>query len=534
MSELRPIILLKVEGDQVASLELIVGEQSNQIAPKRKAVSQEFSQLIEDYPDAYISWYDIRIEPYIKDVRTWPALLQHPLEVIHLSTTQHCDRMVASLGFVDFDSPFLIPGPKDLRYVTWLISPMCGVGMAHTFKALGYEPVSESFAVSLFDFGQRSARWGLCPYSEPALLKKVVPESVTEILNAPLSLKEIAILVRRLYGRKWLAFWVLAQLLFHRQFPLFAAACVWVLKAPTPIDEIAVNSLHPTLPKALTASPVVDVIVPTLRRPDHALNVLRDLAAQSLLPGKVVLIEQNPDSNFSQLIKNALGEEWPFEISHHTASWLGACRARNIGIRETQAEWVLFLDDDVRLQANFINNLIKIAYTYHVDVVNAAVYQPGEDLERLIPHFYPRIWASLGTCAVIVAGEKLAASGTFDTKMEGGFGEDYEYGIRLRLNGANVLYSAVDPALHLKAPMGGFRFDYPHPWRASQFQPRPSPTVLISRSKFGTRNMQDGYKLYYWLNRLFRVPIYKWFREFSMLRREWASALYWSERLLES
>ncbi len=526
------IILLKIKGEQIIALEECRNGHHERVSPQSAVASQEFLRLIEAFPDAAIVWYDIRIEPYIGEISSWPTHIQHPLEVLHLSTFQGCDRMAASLGFVDFDSPFLLPGPTDRRYVTWLISPLAGVGMAKTFRVMGYESIAKSFGASLFDFGKRGAKWGLCPYSEPALLKTPIPESVAKNLRKPLSLGKLAILIRRLYGRRWLAYWTLAQLLFHRRIPLLAASRAWFHRQPPMVDEAALQSLHPPLPEIIDEPNTVDVIIPTLGRPQHALNVLLDLAAQSFPPHRVTLIEQNPDSEFSDLLQQAMDKAWPFEIRHHTVSWVGTCRARNLGLSETDADWVLFLDDDVRLETNFLIILIKVAVSYHVDAVHAAVYRTGQNVEQLISHRFPRLWPRFGTCAAIVSGGSARTLGGFDERLEGGFGEDYEYGVRLRLNGANVIYAPENLVLHLKASAGGFRHKYPHIWQDARVQPRPSPTVLYSRSKFGTDAMQDGYKLFYWLKRLSTLAIRHWVYELKVLNREWNSAQAWAQRLM--
>jgi GT2 family glycosyltransferase len=532
MSEFLLLIVLQANGEHVAGVERYQGNQISNINPESRVLSQEFARLVDVYPDAYIVWYDICIEPYIADITSWPALIHHPLEVLHLSVFQGCYHMAVSLGFVDFDSPFLIPGPTDRRFVTWLISSMAGIGLARTFKAIGYEPVAHSFAASLFDFGQRGAKWGLCPYSEPALLKKPLPESVTSEICNPLSSRELAVLVRSLYGRKWLAFWLLAQLIYQRRFPALAAAIAWFRRQPPPVDEAALQALHPPLPEVFDNSHTVDVIIPTLGRPQHALNVLRDLTAQRILPNRVILIEQHPDSDFSDLLAKSLDEEWPFEIRHYTVPWVGACRARNLGLGETEADWVLLLDDDVRLDDGFIQYLLKTALAYQVDVITSAVFRTGQNMPQ--SNNYPRLWAAFGSGVSLVSASAARNIGGFDLRLEGGFGEDYEYGVRLRLSGANVLFAPGKPVLHLKAPVGGFRFEYPHLWKDSRIQPKPSPTVLYSRQKYGTQAMQDGYKLYYWLNRLSALPFWLWMKELWVLNRGWNSAQKWAQYLADT
>ncbi|MFP5284199.1 MAG: hypothetical protein ACLGI9_00510, partial [Thermoanaerobaculia bacterium] len=143
----------------------------------RLSPARELNRLARAHPDAWIAWYDRRLEPWLSDPESWPGLARHDLEVLHLGCFQRTDLVAGSLGLVDFDSPWLLPGPRDRRFATWLISPAAGLARAAAIRAVSPDRTG-SLAGFLFELGLRGIRHGLSPVSEPALLESPVPEEL--------------------------------------------------------------------------------------------------------------------------------------------------------------------------------------------------------------------------------------------------------------------------------------------------------------------------------------------------------------------
>ena len=484
------------------------------------APARELARLAREHPDAWIAWYERRLEPWLSDPGSWPGLARHELEVLHLGCFQRTDLLAGSLGLVDFDSPWLLPGPRDRRFATWLISPAAGIARAAAIRAIAPDRTG-SLAGFLFELGARGIRHGLSPVSEPALLKSPVPEEVWD--RSPLSDDDLARLIRRGYGRKWLGFWLLARLVSERKLsPAAVGAALrgWTAKEPGKVDVRALERLQPALPDQ-DPDEDVDAVIPTLGRPEALRDVLRDLGDQTVPPRRAIVVGQGDAPP---------PEEVPaFELVFHSLPARGACTARNAALREVRSDWVLLLDDDVRLQPGLISYLLRMARAWGVEAVNAAVHLPGERVGSQ----GPRPWPMFASGASLVSTRALRESGGFDERLDGGYGEDYEIGIRLRLAGAGVLYAPGEPVLHLKLPAGGFRHPAPLPWSDDPIPPRPSPPVLYSRRKHHPRTMQDGYRLYYALKRLAGKPLRAWLPELRTLRREWERAEWWAGRMLE-
>jgi hypothetical protein len=482
--------------------------------------ARELNRLARAHPDAWIAWYDRRLEPWLADPDSWPGLARHELEVLHLGCFQRTDLLAGSLGLVDFDSPWLLPGPLDRRFATWLISPAAGIARAAAIRAVAPDRTG-SLAGFLFELGLRGIRHGLSPVSEPALLRSPVPDELWD--RNPISDDGLARLIRRGYGRKWLGFWLLARRFSEGELsPATVGAALrgWMGREPRKVDEQALSRLYPAIPEE-DPDEDVDVLIPTLGRPEALRDVLRDLGSQRVLPRRVIVVGQagSPPP----------AEEWPFELVFLPRSAPGVCTARNAGLREARSEWVLLLDDDVRFQPGLISYLVRMARAWGAEAVNAAVHLPGERVGSQ----EPRPWPVFASGASLVSTRALMEAGGFDERLDGGYGEDYEIGIRLRLAGAGVLYAPGEPVLHLKLPAGGFRHPAPLPWSDDPIHPRPSPPVLYSRRKHHPQTMQDGYRLYYALKRLSGKPLHAWPSEIRMLRRQWERASWWAGRMLE-
>ncbi len=501
------IVLLRLEDGRIAETATVA---------ERDAARRLFRLANSD--DGHVAWYDRRLEPYLKDPASWPGLLRHGLEVLHLGALQRTDRAAAALGRVDFDSPFLLPGPADRRFATWLISPMAGIAPAALLRAVGFDPRCGGLAACLLDFGRRGMGHGMFPYSDPALLAHPVPPEVLAEIPCRIGGGEIATLIARGYGRRWLSFAALGRGLFS----LPAG-----LRAPMPpvAHGPALARMHPAPDPAAVAGETVDAIIPTLGRPGPLRDLLADLAAQSVPPRRVLVVDQRPPG--AELPAADFGSDWPFELRVQTVDWLGACRARNLALASLRSDWAFFLDDDVRLQPTLVADLLALARAYHVGAVNASVYLPHQNAEPE-PGAQPKVWATFGAGATLVSAAAVREAGPFDERLEGGYGEDAEYGLRLRQAGCNVIYAPAARVLHLKAPAGGFRHPLNLPWQGEAVQPRPSPIFLYARAKHVTPAMREGYRLFYILGRLRSVPPAARPAELLRVKREWRRAAHWA------
>lgn len=104
----------------------------------------------------------------------------------------------------------------------------------------------------------------------------------------------------------------------------------------------------------------ISVVTPTFFRPEETLGLLKNLSVQKLLPTEVILIDGAPpeENRTEEAVKKVL-HSFPFEINYIRQSG-GTAIQRNFGIDAAKGDFIAFVDDDVRLEEDFLENIIKV------------------------------------------------------------------------------------------------------------------------------------------------------------------------------
>ena len=103
--------------------------------------------------------------------------------------------------------------------------------------------------------------------------------------------------------------------------------------------------------------PALSVIIPTHNRKDMLRDTLNSLARQTY-PNDYfeVIVIDDGSSDGTQAI---VGEHFPFTLRYFRQSNQGATAARNLGARQSQADILVFLDDDILLEPGYLAYLIR-------------------------------------------------------------------------------------------------------------------------------------------------------------------------------
>lgn len=478
--------------------------------------------LVRRFPRHLVAWRDRSCETSLSPVVGWADLLRHDLEIRHAAFLHGSDPGRMSVGAADFVSPFVMPAPHDRSFGTWMLSPLAGIAGADTLCRAWSIPDGLSFAAALLVLGHRALQGGALLWSDPRLVR---PGALPA---APgLSDHEAALVVRHTLGRKFLPLWLAARL-GDRRFPGVAASRAAARPAPAPFRPAP----PPPLPRS--DQPIdVDVIIPTMGRRALLQNVLADLGRQTLLPRRVTVVEQvvghQPDPGPLEIA------DPPYELVYERLTEPGACQARNAALQRCRSHWVLLADDDMRYRPDYLASLLDVAARLQVDVVVAGMAIVAADggpdeAGRTVEEPWPRMWPHLGAGAALATRALFDEVGGFDRRLEGGFGEDYEWGVRARRGGAMVVHAPDIRVAHLHAPAGGFRVPYPHPWQEEPVAPVPSPTVVLSRRLWETPAMRRGWVGHYWARRL----LHTWPAGPVAMGRQWRAAQRWADVLEHS
>ena len=143
-------------------------------------------------------------------------------------------------------------------------------------------------------------------------------------------------------------------------------------------------------------APRVCVIIPTKNRPQDLQLAVRSLFAQTCSPGSIVIIDQSPDDASRLLVdaelaaaQNPRGPGWNLQYVRDPAI-SGAATARNRAMAIADDDIWLFLDDDVVLERDFVDQLIAV-YRDHPEVSGVS----GVITNQTRPTVWFRLWNAL-------------------------------------------------------------------------------------------------------------------------------------------
>ena len=104
----------------------------------------------------------------------------------------------------------------------------------------------------------------------------------------------------------------------------------------------------------------VSIVTPTFRRTAEVEGLLENISKQSVLPVEVILIDgatEGEDSTETAVRNIAAG--CSFRINYIRSNG-GTAIQRNRGIEAAQGEFIAFVDDDVRLEPEFLKNVLDV------------------------------------------------------------------------------------------------------------------------------------------------------------------------------
>lgn len=103
--------------------------------------------------------------------------------------------------------------------------------------------------------------------------------------------------------------------------------------------------------------PAVSVIIPTYNRKDWVSQTLQSLAGQ-IYPAKqfeVIIVDDGSVDGTESIVTSAA---FPFRLNYIRQANQGDAAARNIGAQHSQAELLVFLDDDILVAPDYLSQLV--------------------------------------------------------------------------------------------------------------------------------------------------------------------------------
>jgi glycosyltransferase involved in cell wall biosynthesis len=104
----------------------------------------------------------------------------------------------------------------------------------------------------------------------------------------------------------------------------------------------------------------ISAVTPTLYRPGEVEDLLKNLSQQVLLPFEVIIVDGSPlDGNATEKVVKSMSPALPFHCRYIKHA-RGTAIQRNAGIDVATGEFIAFIDDDVRLDPDFFQVIIRV------------------------------------------------------------------------------------------------------------------------------------------------------------------------------
>lgn len=473
--------------------------------------------LAKTFPEDIIMWCHQAYVEYI-NISEIPNIFHHNQIMASFSVSE-TTYIPKAIGFVD--QSVFVNIKKDVSYPTWLMSSVVGGVSAEFLNAIDAVHKPNDFDYFINSLAKMAMPKGLFCYSEPRLLKEVPSETIQPKQASNFQLFKF---VKQHYKWVWVFVLMFCQIIYNKKFRFFAfIRSLFYRKQEVDFSGLKVQSSKSVLKKR-----EIDVIIPTIGRKQCLYDVLKDLAQQTLLPKSVIIVEQNPLKDSVSELDFLTEDHWPFKIKHVFTHQAGACNARNTALNLVESEWVFLNDDDIRFNSSLLNSIFHKIQQFGIRALSVTCLQKGEKLLRQYDCVHQLDIFGSGNSVV---KKKDLDDLRFDTVLEFGYGEDFDFGVQLRNSGTDVVFFPDIKITHLKAPMGGFRTKFIHPWEKDKIQPKPSPTIMYTYLKHRTKEQVLGYKLILFFRLLKHQSIRRYINFYREFNQQWNASVRWAEGL---
>lgn len=117
----------------------------------------------------------------------------------------------------------------------------------------------------------------------------------------------------------------------------------------------------------------ISVITPTLGRPEEVAGLLTNLAAQTVTPRELILVDgASASDRRTEEVVARLAPEQPYGIRYIRHGG-GTAIQRNVGIDAAQGEFLAFVDDDIRLEPDFFERILAVFSSPGAETVGGVV-----------------------------------------------------------------------------------------------------------------------------------------------------------------
>ena len=180
-------------------------------------------------------------------------------------------------------------------------------------------------------------------------------------------------------------------------------------------------------------TPIFTVVIPTYNRIDGLKRCLVSLELQNFdhQQFEVIVVD---DGSSIQVDRTLLNDYHTFILKCIHVEHGGPSKARNAGIDQASGEYIVFFEDDIIVDKNYLTNAWKLFHDQHIDVLEGKTVVEGE--ERNVRLYDAEEIFSFIPCNMIVRRSIIVKLGGYNSEFYDPttglyFREDAELGFRL-------------------------------------------------------------------------------------------------------
>lgn len=220
----------------------------------------------------------------------------------------------------------------------------------------------------------------------------------------------------------------------------------------------------------------ITIGIPTLNRAEFLKNTVLSVINNKIINiDEIIIVDQTINLDIiseNEIYFNSLN----FKIRYILLNEPSVCKARNIIIKESRSDIIFFIDDDILIPKNYFNEHLYLYESGSVVSTIGKIYNriinfnindldilnPKKGTEENFPNdnFITYNFEGAGiSCNQSYLRKVLLEIKGFDENYQGGYFEDTDLIERIKQKGYKIGFNPNAYILHLKAPMGGLRFD---------------------------------------------------------------------------
>ena len=125
---------------------------------------------------------------------------------------------------------------------------------------------------------------------------------------------------------------------------------------------------------------MLSIIICTFKRPDLLANVLGDIEAAAIcapVGWELIVVDNDGDARVKKICDQSLLKSDQLKYFHEPK--VGLSLARNRAVSEASGHWLLFLDDDLRFDAEFVSDMLAAIDNHDVGVICPRMITPIQE-----------------------------------------------------------------------------------------------------------------------------------------------------------